>query len=164
MKHKNKKTGHKVRNILLIIVVGLLSFGIWVPNYLIIEDGINVSTTSEQLFKCLIQPKNWQKWGAKWNSQTVEFKVGENLELTQLMKGSPLVIEELVEDEYINFQGKAKSLALQLENEGTQTWLSITVEEKLGSNPLKKLMRHFFHGHTTQQLKFNLKLIVQTCH
>ncbi|HFB64571.1 MAG TPA: hypothetical protein ENJ60_03430 [Aeromonadales bacterium] len=163
MNFKNKKIATKIRNSLLVLLIAVLSFGLWLPNYLVLEKGININITSDRLYNCLTHPENWQQWGAKWKTQPVEFKVGDQLEFTQLVKASPLVIEELVEGEYINFQGEIISLALLLENEGTQTWLSISIEEKLGNNPLKKLMRHFFHSGTTQQLNFNLKLIAQTC-
>ncbi len=163
MNFKNKKIAYKIRNSLLVLLIAVLSVGFWLPNYLVLEKGININITSDRLYNCLTHPENWQKWGAKWKIEPATFAIGELINLPQLDINQTVRIEDIVDEEYLNFQGDSISLALQLENEDRNVWLALTYEEDLGKNPFNKLFHHLFHSQLVTQLENSLYQIKKTC-
>ncbi len=145
------------------LIVVMIGIGIWLPNYLILEKGVNLSANSADVFKCLTRSANWSEWGASWAETPAVFEIRQQIFLPQLGFAQAAVIKDIVNNEYLNLQGENSSLSFVLEDEDQQTWLSMTLEEKLGNNPLKKLSRHFFNATSVAQLTRLLAQISKTC-
>jgi len=154
-----KKKSNLGLNIFYVIFVIIVAFAIWLPNYIVEDQGVSVNAEPSQVYQCLLKSNNWSLWG--WELADASSLLGKNMNLK--WQGQNFVITQLEPDEFMNLSGKPVSISITLEADDEQTWLTYSTELKVGKNPFKKLYQYFINDKVTRNAQNMAHHISKTC-
>lgn len=154
-----KKTIKLMQKIFLVVLVLIIAFGVWLPEYNVDDLGAKIENQPDQVFECLLATETWDKLKAKVAPEHEQLSMDDKLEFL----GQKFVVSDLEMNEFMNFSGHPVSISFELEPEAAQTWLTISTENQLGKNPFKKLYDYFFDKQLKTSTQIAISKIAQIC-
>jgi hypothetical protein len=121
---------------LIVFSVGVFYFGAWLPQYLLLEEGVSLESKPNNIFLCLLNTR------------------AKNVETSKIREGAPVnlildifpqgVVTDFVKDDYmILTDSRGTSLTITIDAEGEAFWLSFDFEQDLGENPLNRIYQNW---------------------
>jgi len=124
----------KIFGFLLFALV--MAFGYWLPQYIILEEGIDLAEIPTQFYSCLLNNNST-------DSPKVPMVIGSSIPIISKILPNA-VISDIDVDEFVILKNHQNaSLIITIEDDGESFWLKLTVEQNLGFNPIYKIYENW---------------------
>ncbi len=135
----------KLLIVLVIITIGIYYLGRWLPQHLVLEEGVSLKVKPKDVFSCLLNSTTEYK-----KNSGVKKGAAINLLLDIFPQG---IVTDLVKNDYMVISdNNGASLTIMIDDEDGAYWLQFIFVQDLGGNPLNRIYQNWLREEKEQSI------------